>query len=312
MDEPRTAKATKARQKKGEEFSDSILKILEKNPRGVSLYQLSKLYRSTPGAVLGAIKRVHDKVSTKEIEKGNKKIKLYFLQEPKSDTKRYSGIIQIPKNSVNEKLWKHNATVYAVSTDRLEITPVEKPQLKKLLNAIVLLKEKDENIEFVLPQMFIEFYNLNSNEQNIEITNDKVIIHITKEQKPIPLVTKKRVLIVDDENNQIIKNITDVLKKYHKVEDVCNLEDALKKIKNNKPNFVILDWTLKDSPKEHQKLLDVLQNVNKESHAIIITAHPYEREDVNKEINRGFSWFYSKYMPNLPNEILTKMSEVLK
>lgn len=312
MIEQRTAKATKARQMKGEEFSDAILKTLEKNSRGVSLYQLSKLYRSSPGAVLGAIERVLDKVSTKEIEKGNKKIKLYFLQELKPDIKKYSGIIQIPKNSVNEKLWKHNATVYAVSTDRLEITPVEKPQLKKLLNAIVLLKEKDENIEFVLPQMFIDFYNLNSNEQNIEITNDRVIIHITKEQKPISLVTKKRVLIVDDENNQIIKNITDVLKKHHKVGDVCNLEDALKKIKNDKPDFVILDWTLKDSPKEHQKLLDTLQSVNKKSHAIIITAHTYEREDVNKEIKRGFSWFYSKSMPNLPNEILAKMSEVLK
>lgn len=312
MGELRTAKATEARIKKGKELSEGILMILEKYPHGLTLYQISKLYRSTPGAILGAIKRVSTKVITKEVEKNNKKIKLYFIKETKSDEKRHPGLIQIPKEQINQKLWKHNAIAYAVSTDTIEITPIERSQLRKFLNATVLLKETQDIIEFVLPQSFIDFYDLENNQKQLKIENDSIFIHITKEQISIPLITKKRILIIDDENNQIIKNIKDVLKRSHKVGEVDNLEDAIKRIKNDKPDFVVLDWTLKDSPKEHQKILDLLTTINKKARAIIITAHPYEREEVNREIRKGFSWFYSKFTPDLPNEILRKMSELLE
>lgn len=308
----RTTKATEARIKKGKELSEGILMILEKYPHGLTLYQISKLYRSNPGAILGAIKRVSAQVITKEVEKNNKKIKLYFIKETKTDEKKHPGLIQISKDQLNQKLWKHNAIAYAKRTDEIEVTPIERPQLRIFLNATVLLKENHDTIEFVLPQHFVDFYDLKNNQKQLNIKQDSIFIKTTKEQSVLPPITKKRVLIIDDENNQIIKNIKDVLKTVHKIGEVDNLEDATKRIKNDKPDFVILDWTLKDSPKEHQKILDLLTTINKKARAIIITAHPYEREEVNREIRKGFSWFYSKSTPDLPNVILKKMSELLE
>jgi hypothetical protein len=307
----RTAKATEARIKKGMELSGGIQKLLKSYPRGLTLYQLSKLYKSSPGAILGAIERIHNEISSKEVERGNKKIKLYFSKEVKEEP-RHPGLIEISRDKIKSKIWKHNVVVYGISTDKIIISPKEQPSLKQFLNSVILLKENKDKIEFVLPQIFIDFYNLKNNEKSIEISPDSITINIAKQQSQILSIIKKKVLIVDDEHNQIIKNIRDILGKYHKVIAVENLKDAEEKIKDDKPDFLILDWTLKDSPKEHQKLLELLRKENKKSYGIIITAHAYEREEVSKEIRKGFSWFYSKFMPNLPREILTKMSEVFE
>jgi len=310
MVEIRTAKATEARVKKGKEFSEGILDLLDSHPRGLTLYELSKLYKSSPGATLGAIERVKKKIHSKELEKGNKKIKLYFLNTEIKE-KKIPGLIKVSIDELNEKLWKHNASVYGVSTEKIEITPNERPDLKKFLNGVVKLKKDGKLIEFVLPIEFIDFYELNNNEPNINVGSNKIIVTINQEPTTLPKLSRKKVLIIDDENNQIIKNIKDVLSQHHKVGEVDNLKDAKIRIRNEKPDFMILDWTLRDSPKEHKEIVEYLKKQNKNSRAILITAHAYDREEVNKEIRRGFSWFFSKYTPKLPEQILQQMIEVL-
>ena len=306
----RTFKATEARVKKGKDLSDTILKILKKHPQGLTLYGLSKLYKSSPGAILGAIERVIDKLEFQEFEKENRRIKLYFLKGILKSNLETVGLIELDKNNLDQKLWKHNAMVYGVGTETIEILPKEEPKYKNFLKGVVLLHQKKESIEFVLPQTFIDFYHLNENKIIIIPSKDKVVITITKQITRLE-ITQKRVLILDDENNQIIKNIKEVLGKRHKVEYKNNLEDAIPIIKKEKPDFIILDWTLRDSPKEHTQLLRELEHNNPKERAIIITAHSYERDDVENSIKKGFSWFFSKYTQNLPEVIQDEMSSVL-
>ena len=311
MAEVKTAKATEARVKKGKEYSEGILKILQKHPTGVTLYRLSKLYKRSPGATLGAIRRVEGKIITKETEKDNRKLKYYLLKDVQSE-KNPPGLIQIDTNDIDKKLWSYNASVYGLSTDKIEITPHERPNLKKFLNATVLIKKTNSTMEFVLPKEFIEFYELQQKSFKMNTTKDKITIVLDQDEELQPKINRKKVLLIDDENNQILKNIKDVLKTKHKVGEVDNLKDAKIRIKNEKPDFMILDWTLKDSPKEHKELLDNLKSKNKNAHAIMITGHAYDSEDVNKEIRKGFTWFYSKYTEKLPEKILAEMAEVFQ
>ena len=311
MIEPRTAKATQARVKKGKEFSEGILKILKEHPTGVTLYRLSKLHQSSPGATLGAIERISNKIISKESESEGRKVKLYFLKRKIEERKNPPGYIKLDLEKLDKKQWKHNASIYGIGPDRIEVSAIEKPSLKKFLHRTILLKSDDQFIEFVLPHEFIDFYELDKKNIIINYEKDKIIIKVTKEQQPLPSLSKKKVLIVDDENNQIIKNIKDHFRKKHKVGEVDNLKDAKIRIRNEKPDFMILDWTLKDSPRELKELLDYMKSKSKNSHAIIITAHPFEREDVTKEIKYGFVWFFSKFMPKLPEAIEAEMVEVL-
>ena len=99
MIEPRTAKATQARVKKGKEFSEGILKILKEHPTGVTLYRLSKLHQSSPGATLGAIERISNKIISKE-RAASKIIKI--LDSPKTPFERLLSSDDISKKTKKE------------------------------------------------------------------------------------------------------------------------------------------------------------------------------------------------------------------
>ena len=309
MTEMKTAKATAARVKKGKEHSEGILMIIEKHPAGVTLYQLSRLYKRSPGATLGAIKRIADKITTQEVEKNNRKLKYYFSKNARPK-KISPELIRINAKDLDVNLWKYNASVYGLSTKKIQISPHENPNLKKFLNATILLKKINSSIEFVLPKEFIEFYELRQKSFSLDISKDKIIITLDHYKESERQIGSKKILIIDDEDNEIIKNIKDVLEQKHKLDTVNNIKDAKIEIKNEKPDFMILDWTSIDSPEEHDKLLEYLTNKNKNARAIIITGHPYDSNDVDKEIRKGFTWFYSKHTEKLPEKILSEMSVV--
>jgi len=153
----RTEKATKEKKKLGQYLTDLIIKLLEKQPQGVTTYELTELFKhevKSPGTIKSAIDRLQRDgvVEHKEFKQDGRKTIQYYLKSSKP-----VGYVEINKDQLTG-LWKDNAIAYSLDMETILITPREDPKFKGRQPHKIKLVENGNLLKFILPDEIIEFY----------------------------------------------------------------------------------------------------------------------------------------------------------
>lgn len=307
----RTEEATKEKKKMGQNLTNLIIKLLEKQSQGATIYELTELFKhevKSPGTIKSAIDRLQDegKVEHKEFKQDGRKIIQYNLKPLKP-----VGYVEISKDELDDS-WKNNAIAYGADLETIVISPNENPQYKGRRSFKISISEKENLLKFLLPEEFIDFYQLRERGIDVQTNQKEIIINVGKKSS-VPKPPKKfRILIADDApEDEVIKRIIKKLDSYsHKVEiakDSTKLEALLSR---HKYDFLIFDMTMQATDQNPDKLLKIIQNFyknNKNSFSLIITTQAYGKPQINSYIKKGFSWLYDKDTPNIEEKIHTRM-----
>jgi len=146
---------------------DIVLEEVENRP-GSSVREISERLNWTNGKVDGSVNRL--------VSQGKVKVKHYLKRGvllkrayPSRYISKLKDVIEIPKNMVEDALWKEKVYVYALSCSTIGISPqnVEEWDRKTFLREEVPLSRKKEILVIKIPSHVSEFYQLENSETSL-------------------------------------------------------------------------------------------------------------------------------------------------
>jgi hypothetical protein len=148
---------------KGKITDSLVLNEVTKKP-GMAIFEIAEKLGWTNGKVDGSVNRLTAcrKISVKHYLKKGMLLKKAY---PRGYTKP-SGIIEIPKETIDSMMWKDNVSVYALtrSTIGLSGTEIAEWDERALFKDCIPIEQDNVNLIIELPQTFCSFYQLENSE----------------------------------------------------------------------------------------------------------------------------------------------------
>jgi len=181
------AGAPLAMRERGEETDASVLREVEIRP-GYTVHDLAERLDWTNGRVDGSINRLvsQGKVNVKHALRRGVLVKKAY---PKNYVPKALGIVEIPRNMIDDNMWKETVQVYALSRFTIGISPsmVEEWEKKAFKRDRASVLKKDEALEIELPDSISDFYQLENSEISISTIGNLALVTVESTLLPVAL-----------------------------------------------------------------------------------------------------------------------------
>jgi len=173
--------------KKGME-TDKIVLDEVKNKSGLGIREIANKLKWTNGRVDGSINRLlqQNKVRVRHfLKRGVLVKKVYPIDYVLSPHEEFI----IPRELVDDDLWKKNVFAYAISRSTIGLSPIPSVEWKKtslIHEEAEVLFEKDV-LHLNLPESIVDFYNLDNSETSLSLIGNSAIISVEATVIPIDL-----------------------------------------------------------------------------------------------------------------------------
>jgi len=164
--------------RRGELTDSLVLKEVKRRP-GSTIREISMRLNMSNGRVDGSVNRLvsQRKVKVKHFLRRGILIKRVYPVEfiPKS-----KEIIEVPRELVEDSLWKEEVYIYALSRSTIGISPqdVEEWDKKSILKEKAPLFKKEESLVVELPASISEFYQLENSEISFSMLDNLVLLTV--------------------------------------------------------------------------------------------------------------------------------------
>ena len=167
-----------AMRRKGELTDSLVLEEVRRRP-GSTIREIAMQLNMTNGRVDGSVNRLlsQGKVKVKHFLKRGILIKRVY---PIEFIPKRKDVIEIPRELVDDSLWKEEAYVYALSRSTIGVSPqdIEEWEKKSILKERVPIFKKEESLMIELPASISEFYELENSEVSLSALDNLVLLTI--------------------------------------------------------------------------------------------------------------------------------------
>jgi len=293
---------------------------------GLSTYDLAGEFLTSPGTIFKAIEKLNEngqQILSKKIIRNNQTVNIYYTKESEIKSTKPKSVFSLPKSKIKNSILinsilKGKAKAYLdIDNNKIFVYPHSRSKLEEeFFSTNIKIKEANNEILFLIPEKISKTNNFNLDDKEIdyEIHKDHIVLLFTDKKYQLPEIKPKRVLIIDDFEDNVIKNIREYLEeKNHKVSYVKSQKIGLEKIKSKSFDFLVLDWAEEHNTSiKHERLMYELFKKNPKGRAVIITGEDFNRDDVIAYTKKGIVWFYDKIEDNLHKKIERDMKSVLR
>jgi len=172
---------------RGEMTDASVLKEVQERP-GSSVHEIAERLNWTNGKVDGSVNRLvsQGKVKVRHSLRRGTLVKQVYPQEyvPKPH-----NLIEIPRNMIDEDLWKKTVHVYALSRSTIALSPrrVEEWEKRAFRREQISVRKGADVFKIEIPSFISEFYQLENSETSLSTTGDLALVTVESTALPVAL-----------------------------------------------------------------------------------------------------------------------------
>jgi len=187
MSKKQLAGAPLVMQKRGKETDALVLREVKKRP-GCTIHDIAERLDLTNGRVDGSVNRLlsQGKVKVKHsLRRGNLIKEVY----PKEYVPKPHDVVEIPRNMIDDDLWKETVEVYALSRSTIAISPrkVEDWDRKAFIRERIPIRKGLKSLQIELPSSISDFYQLDNSETSLSTTGNLALVTIESTTLPVAL-----------------------------------------------------------------------------------------------------------------------------
>ena len=183
----RVAGAPLAMRKRGERTDALVLREAELRP-GSTVHDIAERLDWTNGRVDGSVNRLvsEGKVEVRHILRKGNLVKTVY---PKGHVSKPRDVVEIPRNMIDDDLWKETVEVYALSRATIGISPgkVEEWDKRAFRREQVSIRKSDKVLEIRLPGSIADFYQLENSEISLSTIGDLALVTVESTLLPVAL-----------------------------------------------------------------------------------------------------------------------------
>lgn len=173
--------------KRGEKTDALVLTEVEGRP-GSTVHEIAERLNWTNGRVDGSINRLVSRGKVKvqhALRKGILVKKVY----PTEYVLKPRNIVHIPRNMIDDDLWKETVEIYALSRTTIAIAPtkVEEWEKRAFRREQISIQKTDEALEIRLPSSISNFYQLENSEISLSTTSNLALVTVESTLLPVAL-----------------------------------------------------------------------------------------------------------------------------
>jgi CheY-like chemotaxis protein len=264
--------------------NDQIVEeLIRENPKRTST-EIEKIFKKNgydfPRSYLvNALKRLENSGNISfeyDSSDGLKTVKRFFINyhpNQKSDP----GTVEIAIDLVDDPdQWTSLGYAYAMKNNLIKVSPIPSSTLteKSFFQSTVIVEKRQSVLLVKMPSGFIDYYDLDINNYQIQIANN--VVQLTIIPKPHKIISekigiKKNILLLDDTEYWRRELKEGLVKAGHNVDEAKNIFEARKKFSESHYDYVILDWNI-DNKKEGEALFIEFKKQNRNLKGALMTS----------------------------------------
>ena len=169
------------RNKRGKESDRLLLEAIMEYP-GLSIYELAKKLKWTPGRVHGSVGRLlhAQEIFVRVLERNGRQVDLVYPKELEP-----SNVIKVPAKllTFGNPRWQEDAFFYALDDSTIGVSGSRVEEWEEVagFKSKASVRRHGEEIFLTIPESFVEFYNLDRKVYLTGITGNNLFITISGE-----------------------------------------------------------------------------------------------------------------------------------
>ena len=183
----RVAGAPLVMQKRGNETDTLVLREIELRS-GSTVHDLATRLGWTNGRVDGSVNRLvsKGKVEVRHVLRKGILVKKVYS---KGHVLKPRDLVEIPRNMIDDDLWKETVEVYALSRATIGISPgkVEEWDNRAFRREHVSIRKSDKALQIRLPSSIADFYQLDNSEISLSTVGSLALVTVESTLLPVAL-----------------------------------------------------------------------------------------------------------------------------